>query len=116
MLFIGLITDDDHDRDLRSTSYVGFIKPDECPPRQTDVVPVKNGLKKRTCSRKCANDNDCLNDRKLCLCDGACGMSCFRPEKECPELPDPPHGQVCFRFSVFVYSVISPTTLPAQIC
>lgn len=39
-------------------------------------------------------DSDCLNDRKLCLCDGACGMSCIRPEKECPELPDPPHGQV----------------------
>ena len=53
----------------------------------------KNG-KKRTCPRKCMADSDCLNDRKLCLCDGACGMSCIRPEKECPELPDPPHGQV----------------------
>ena len=26
-------------------------------------------------------------------------MSCIRPEKECPELPDPPHGQV--QYSLF---------------
>ena len=58
----------------------------------------KNG-KKRPCPRKCSTDSDCLNDRKLCLCDGACGMSCIRPEKECPELPDPPHGQV--QYSLF---------------
>ena len=39
-------------------------------------------------------DAGCQNKRKLCLCDGLCGMSCVRPEKECPELPDPDHGQV----------------------
>ena len=36
----------------------------------------------------------CQNPRKLCLCDGLCGLSCIRPEKECPELADPPSGQV----------------------
>ena len=63
------------------------------------------------------SDAGCQNKRKLCLCDGLCGMSCvrcvitslhdmtlhhscdhhddiFRPEKECPELPDPDNGQV----------------------
>ena len=50
--------------------------------------------KGRTCPRKCESDADCLNERKLCLCDDVCGLSCVRPSKECPELPDPPHGQV----------------------
>jgi len=86
--------DDQLIRDLRSTGALGFAKPDECPPRKTDMVKDGKNGKKRTCPRKCSTDSDCLNDRKLCLCDGACGMSCIRPEKECPELPDPPHGQV----------------------
>ena len=68
-----------------------YTKPDECPAR--DEVAAANAG--RTCQRKCETDTDCLNDRKLCLCDGVhCGMSCIRPEKECQELPDPPHGQV----------------------
>ena len=84
----------DHSRNLREVTNHGFTKPDECPPRQTESVPDEKNGKKRPCPRKCSTDSDCLNDRKLCLCDGACGMSCIRPEKECPELPDPPHGQV----------------------
>ena len=68
-----------------------YTKPDECPER--DEFAAANAG--RTCQRKCETDTDCLNDRKLCLCDGVhCGMSCIRPEKECQELPDPPHGQV----------------------
>ena len=39
-------------------------------------------------------DAGCQNKRKLCLCDSVCGLSCVRPEKECPELPDPEDGQV----------------------
>ena len=84
----------DHSRNLREVTNHGFTKPDECPPRQTESVQDEKNGKKRPCPRKCSTDSDCLNDRKLCLCDGACGMSCIRPEKECPELPDPPHGQV----------------------
>ena len=68
-----------------------YTKPDECPER--DEFAATNAG--RTCQRRCETDTDCLNDRKLCLCDGVhCGMSCIRPEKECQELPDPPHGQV----------------------
>ena len=43
---------------------------------------------------RCLSDGGCQNKRKLCLCDGLCGLSCVRPEKECPELPDPDNGQV----------------------
>ena len=73
---------------------VGFTKPDECPERLSESVETKNGKGKKTCQRQCKSDDDCKNERKLCLCDGACGLSCIRPERECPELPDPPHGQV----------------------
>ena len=93
----------DHFRNLRSASNnLGFAKPDECPPRQTESVHDEKKGKKRQCPRKCSTDSDCMNDRKLCLCDGACGMSCIRPEKECPELPDPPHGQVLTTLPTFV--------------
>ena len=83
--------------------FAGFTKPDECPERSeyatveidgSESVETKNGKGKKTCQRQCKSDDDCKNERKLCLCDGACGLSCIRPERECPELPDPPHGQV----------------------
>jgi len=63
---------------------------ENCPARNEHEVRSK-GL---SCVRKCIIDADCQNDRKLCLCDGLCGLSCIRPEKECPELPDPVNGQV----------------------
>ncbi|GLH01635.1 uncharacterized protein GBIM_07731 [Gryllus bimaculatus] len=34
------------------------------------------------CLRKCSSDEDCKSKKKKCLCDGACGMSCIKPEKE----------------------------------
>ena len=61
-----------------------------CPIRNEFDVKAAGML----CVRRCAVDKDCTNDRKLCLCDGLCGLSCIRPEKECPELPDPDNGQV----------------------
>ncbi|XP_065167243.1 CUB and sushi domain-containing protein 3-like isoform X3 [Atheta coriaria] len=39
------------------------------------------------CLRKCSSDEDCKSKKKKCLCDGACGMSCIKPDRECPE-PD----------------------------
>ncbi|KAJ9588550.1 hypothetical protein L9F63_018088, partial [Diploptera punctata] len=33
------------------------------------------------CLRKCSSDEDCKSKKKKCLCDGACGMSCIKPEK-----------------------------------
>ena len=61
-----------------------------CPIRNEFEVKAAGML----CVRRCSEDGDCTNDRKLCLCDGLCGLSCIRPEKECPELPDPNQGQV----------------------
>ncbi|XP_066582959.1 uncharacterized protein [Prorops nasuta] len=44
------------------------------------------------CLRKCSTDEDCKSKKKKCRCDGACGMSCIKPERECPELTDVQHG------------------------
>ena len=63
---------------------------ENCPMRDEAAAKVQ-GIE---CMTKCLSDHGCQNKRKLCLCDGVCGMSCIRPEKECPELPDPPNGQV----------------------
>ena len=46
-----------------------------------DVTIILYILILSSCVAKCLSDNDCQNKRKLCLCDGICGMSCIRPEK-----------------------------------
>lgn len=46
------------------------------------------------CLRKCSSDEDCKSKKKKCLCDGACGMSCIKPDRECPELQKPASGLV----------------------
>jgi hypothetical protein len=46
----------------------------------------------RQCSRRCRKDVPCENARKQCLCDGLCGMSCLKPDLNCPELPKIEHG------------------------
>merc|ERR1719204_1056990 len=82
-----------HHRLLRARSGKvsrSLIQDESCQPRNEFAARAK-GI---SCVAKCLSDNDCQNKRKLCLCDGICGMSCIRPEKECPELPDPPNGQV----------------------
>jgi len=33
-------------------------------------------------------------EKKKCLCDGACGKSCIKPDRECPELQQPALGGV----------------------
>ena len=63
---------------------------ENCPVRNESLA-AQLGL---TCTARCYSDSGCQNKRKLCMCVGPCGMSCVRPEKECPELPDPHHGQV----------------------
>ncbi|XP_046420389.1 protein lev-9-like [Neodiprion fabricii] len=40
------------------------------------------------CLRKCLTDEDCKSKKKKCRCDGACGMSCIKPDRECPELQE----------------------------
>ncbi|XP_017883108.1 uncharacterized protein LOC108626764 [Ceratina calcarata] len=44
------------------------------------------------CLRKCSTDEDCKSKKKKCRCDGICGMSCIKPERECPTLPTIQHG------------------------
>ena len=61
-----------------------------CPARDEFSVAAAG----QTCVKKCSQDRDCNNEKKLCLCDGLCGLSCIRPERECPELADPHNGQV----------------------
>ncbi|XP_066142350.1 sushi, von Willebrand factor type A, EGF and pentraxin domain-containing protein 1 [Euwallacea fornicatus] len=46
------------------------------------------------CLRKCSSDEDCKSKKKKCLCDGACGMSCIKPDRECPEPEEIASGSV----------------------
>ncbi|XP_045132686.1 uncharacterized protein LOC123516957 isoform X3 [Portunus trituberculatus] len=50
----------------------------------------------RECLRRCNGDGDCLSRRKICMCDGICGLSCVNPEKECGDLENPLFGFVEF--------------------
>uniref|UniRef100_A0A3Q3J5D0 Beta-2-glycoprotein 1 n=1 Tax=Monopterus albus TaxID=43700 RepID=A0A3Q3J5D0_MONAL len=45
--------------------------------------------RRRTCPRPCKADRDCGNKRQ-CLCDGQCGLSCVAPGRTCP-WPLPPN-------------------------
>lgn len=49
-------------------------------------------LMSQKCLRKCSTDEDCKSKKKKCRCDGACGMSCIKPERECPALTEIDHG------------------------
>lgn len=44
------------------------------------------------CLRKCSTDEDCKSKKKKCRCDGACGMSCIKPDRECPDIEDISHA------------------------
>ncbi|XP_043506750.1 uncharacterized protein LOC122527031 isoform X3 [Frieseomelitta varia] len=44
------------------------------------------------CLRKCSTDEDCKSKKKKCRCDGVCGMSCIKPERECLTLNEIPYG------------------------
>ena len=59
----------------------------QCPrdEEQADIVGQK-------CLRKCSTDEDCKSKKKKCRCDGICGMSCIKPDRECPELMEIEHG------------------------
>lgn len=46
------------------------------------------------CLRKCSTDEDCKSKKKKCRCDSLCGMSCIKPERECPALKEINYGQM----------------------
>ncbi|XP_034950831.1 uncharacterized protein Hasp [Chelonus insularis] len=48
----------------------------------------------QTCLRRCSADEDCKSKKKKCRCDGPCGMSCIKPEKECAKLSEIDHGKM----------------------
>ena len=50
---------------------------ENCPPRN-ETAAAELG---QSCLARCYSDSGCQNKRKLCLCDGPCGLSCVRPEK-----------------------------------
>uniref|UniRef100_A0A674N5V9 Beta-2-glycoprotein 1 n=1 Tax=Takifugu rubripes TaxID=31033 RepID=A0A674N5V9_TAKRU len=56
--------------------------PGSCPQR------LLGEERRRTCPRPCKTDRDCSNKRQ-CLCDGQCGLSCVAPARTCP-WPLPP--------------------------
>uniref|UniRef100_A0A182SWR0 Sushi, von Willebrand factor type A, EGF and pentraxin domain-containing protein 1 n=1 Tax=Anopheles maculatus TaxID=74869 RepID=A0A182SWR0_9DIPT len=61
----------------------------ECPRDEEQAT-----LLGQKCLRKCSSDEDCKSKKKKCLCDGACGMSCIKPDRECPDLTQPSLGSV----------------------
>ncbi|XP_001357308.2 uncharacterized protein Hasp isoform X1 [Drosophila pseudoobscura] len=61
----------------------------ECPRDEEQAT-----LLGQKCLRKCSSDEDCKSKKKKCLCDGVCGNSCIKPDRECPELAQPTLGQV----------------------
>lgn len=40
----------------------------------------------RICRKPCVVDADCDSEKKTCICDDVCGMSCFNPDATCPDI------------------------------
>ncbi|CAB3368986.1 Hypothetical predicted protein [Cloeon dipterum] len=59
-------------------------------PRDEEQAELYN----QKCLRKCSSDEDCKSKKKKCLCDGACGMSCIKPDRECDLVGPPSMGFV----------------------
>lgn len=78
---------DEEQATLLGEFFLPISTPLEPPVEWNDVLGQK-------CLRKCSSDEDCKSKKKKCLCDGACGMSCIKPDRECPELQHPPLGTV----------------------
>ncbi|KAH0552797.1 uncharacterized protein LOC123270429 [Cotesia glomerata] len=63
--------------------------------KQAEVLEQK-------CLRRCSTDEDCKSKKKKCRCDGPCGMSCIKPDRECPVLqPEMEHGKMTVTGNLF---------------
>ncbi|XP_008552444.1 uncharacterized protein LOC103574714 [Microplitis demolitor] len=63
--------------------------------KQAEVLEQK-------CLRRCSTDEDCKSKKKKCRCDGPCGMSCIKPDRECPVLqPEIEHGKMTVTGNLF---------------
>ncbi|KAI1885854.1 hypothetical protein AGOR_G00208060 [Albula goreensis] len=51
----------------------------------TELCPerILGNERRRSCPKPCKQDRDCPNKRQ-CLCDGQCGLSCVAPGRTCP--------------------------------
>uniref|UniRef100_A0A672LKB3 Beta-2-glycoprotein 1 n=2 Tax=Sinocyclocheilus grahami TaxID=75366 RepID=A0A672LKB3_SINGR len=67
---------------LSSLSAASVDTTEQCPER------ILGNERRQTCPKKCQQDKDCGNKRQ-CLCDGQCGLSCVAPGRTCP-WPLPP--------------------------
>ncbi|XP_072947913.1 sushi, von Willebrand factor type A, EGF and pentraxin domain-containing protein 1 [Epargyreus clarus] len=100
-------TDDDDDEDdttpTRADSDDGRIykNPRNSPSAQCPRDEEQATMLGQKCLRKCSSDEDCKSKKKKCLCDGACGMSCIKPDRECPELEQPDIGTVVLSGRLF---------------
>uniref|UniRef100_A0A673G9R0 Beta-2-glycoprotein 1 n=1 Tax=Sinocyclocheilus rhinocerous TaxID=307959 RepID=A0A673G9R0_9TELE len=63
-------------------AYLKVDATEQCPER------ILGNERRQTCPKKCQQDKDCGNKRQ-CLCDGQCGLSCVAPGRTCP-WPLPP--------------------------
>ncbi|XP_063369637.1 uncharacterized protein LOC134657962 [Cydia amplana] len=88
--------DDDEDDTTPSSADDGRIykNPRNSPSAQCPRDEEQATLLRQKCLRKCSSDEDCKSKKKKCLCDGTCGMSCIKPDRECPELEQPENGKV----------------------
>ncbi|KAM6968292.1 beta-2-glycoprotein 1-like [Aplochiton taeniatus] len=78
----------------------GSLQPSERPPGACMERLLGDERGRGVCPRSCETDKDCGNKRQ-CLCDGQCGLSCVAPGRTCP-WPLPPSGNTVAR-------LLSPT-------
>ncbi|KAG6451661.1 uncharacterized protein LOC115444557 [Manduca sexta] len=98
--------DDEDDTTQQSRAEVDddgrvYKNPRNSPSAQCPRDEEQATLLGQKCLRKCSSDEDCKSKKKKCLCDGACGMSCIKPDRECPELEQPEIGQVTLTGRLF---------------
>ncbi|XP_055067773.2 beta-2-glycoprotein 1-like isoform X1 [Misgurnus anguillicaudatus] len=67
---------------LSSLTTASVEATEQCPER------TLGNERRRACPKKCQQDKECGNKRQ-CLCDGQCGLSCVAPGRTCP-WPLPP--------------------------
>lgn len=101
--------DDDVDEDY-STSYEEseidddgkiYKNPRNSPSVECPRDEIKAESFGQHCLRKCSTDEDCKSKKKKCRCDGLCGMSCIKLERECPVLKDIDYGQMTVSGKLF---------------
>ncbi|XP_043209139.1 sushi, von Willebrand factor type A, EGF and pentraxin domain-containing protein 1-like isoform X2 [Amphibalanus amphitrite] len=99
-----------------------YVFPDtdgDCP-RDEDAVKFQG----QVCMKRCDSDNDCRSRNRKCVCDGACGMSCVKQDKECPKLKPPDYGRMRLNGRLYAstaryacregYRLVGPTTRTCQ--